>query len=59
MDAYHSSFNDSKDEKSCGIVVLPLRTKVKGPAYYTDNKDIIDEALKYFRANIFFKNYQL
>jgi len=41
------------------MVVLPLRTKVKGPAWSTEEVDVIDEALKYFRANIFFKNYQL
>jgi len=25
----------------------------------TDNEDIIDEAIKYFRANIFFRNYDI
>jgi actin related protein 2/3 complex subunit 3 len=36
-----------------------LRSKVKGPAWTTDGLDIIDEAIKYFRANIFFKNYEV
>jgi ARP2/3 complex subunit ARPC3 len=25
----------------------------------TENEDIIDEAMKYFRANIFFRNYDI
>ena len=40
-------------------MVLPLRTSVRGPAPTTEESDVIDEALKYFRANIFFKNYKL
>ena len=57
MDAYHSQFNQTNDQKVCGIVILPLKTNVKGPAWKTEENDVIDEALKYFRANIFFKNY--
>jgi len=29
----------------CGIVMLPLRTEIQGPAKKTADKDIVDEAL--------------
>lgn len=39
--------------------MLPLKTEVSGPAKQIQDTDIIDEALQYFRANIFFKNYSI
>ena len=59
---YHSSFNDeSKYPTACGLAILPLKTKVAGPAPKADfdGDDIIDEAISQFRANVFFKNYEV
>jgi len=35
---------------------LPFRTK---PKEEDEEDDIIDEAIKYYRVNIFFKNYEV
>lgn len=48
---------------ACGIPLLPIKTTIAGPAAslpssHKDN-DIIDEAIMYFRANVFFKNYEI
>jgi len=60
MPVYHSAFNDFKGQAICGTMVFPLKTKVKGPAppCKTSDEDIIDEAIKYFRANVLFRNFQ-
>lgn len=42
------------------IVLLPLNTKYRGPAYPANSDyDIIDECLDLFRANSFFKNFEI
>ena len=59
---YHSSFNDeSKYPVACGLAILPLKTKVQGPAPKADfdGDDIIDEAISQFRAQVYFKNYDV
>lgn len=39
---------------------MPLNTKYRGPAYPANSDyDIIDEALDLFRANSFFKNFEI
>jgi len=60
MPVNHSSFTDWSGPVSCGCALLPLKTKVKGPAAPcpADQSDIIDEALQYFRANVLFRNFQ-
>ncbi|KAL5016885.1 hypothetical protein ScPMuIL_006474 [Solemya velum] len=59
MPAYHSQFTDPP--KLVGnMALLPLRTNYKGPAPKDNsNYDIIDEAIYYFKANIFFRNYEI
>ncbi|PAA62009.1 hypothetical protein BOX15_Mlig006309g1 [Macrostomum lignano] len=60
MPAYHSEF--VQPPKLVGnMALLPLRTKFRGPAPQEASleKDIIDEALFYFKANVFFKNYEI
>ncbi|XP_065830496.1 actin-related protein 2/3 complex subunit 3-like [Oscarella lobularis] len=62
MPAYHSSFNEKGKHLSIGnIALLPIRTNFKGPAPKADDKeqDVIDEALYFFKANVFFKNYEV
>ena len=43
------------------MAMLPLRTKYRGPAPLlpADGIDIIDEALQYFKANVFFRTYEV
>ena len=45
---------------SCGAALLPLKSKVKGPAAPcpADQSDVIDEAVLFFRANVMFRNFQ-
>jgi len=65
MPAYHSNFNGKEGVKSiASIAMLPINAKnSKGPAPRPDpadgEDDIVDEALKYFKANVFFKNFEV
>jgi len=61
MPVYHSTFNDFKGALLCGTLMLPLKTKVKGPAppAKTTDQDIIDEAIAFFRANVLFRNFSV
>ncbi|KAF4347869.1 hypothetical protein G4B88_009950 [Cannabis sativa] len=59
---YHSSFvDDERVTKACGCPILPLKTHIKGPApdLNQDQTDIIDEAITFFRANVFFRNFDI
>ena len=47
MPAYHSSLTSSIS--IANMAMLPLRTRVKGPAPKTDDHDIIDETIGYFK----------
>ena len=60
MPVNHSSFTEWSGPVSCGCALLPLKTKVKGPAAPcpSDQPDIVDEALQFFRANVLFRNFQ-
>jgi hypothetical protein len=75
--AYNSIFNDSPPESTTIIgnfPLLPLRTKVRGPAYTLpasslpanqspapddESYDALDEVLSLFRANTFFRNFEI
>eukprot|EP01017_Pseudomicrothorax_dubius_P019815 TRINITY_DN2184_c0_g4_i3.p1 TRINITY_DN2184_c0_g4~~TRINITY_DN2184_c0_g4_i3.p1 ORF type:complete len:177 (-),score=48.55 TRINITY_DN2184_c0_g4_i3:470-1000(-) len=60
--ATHSSFTDTKPyKKACGVPLLPIRTKLDGPApkLSEPGDDIIDEVIKSFRINVLFKNYDV
>ncbi|KAK9446513.1 actin-related protein 2/3 complex subunit 3 [Limtongia smithiae] len=61
MPAYHSTFLNEPDTRVVGnFAVMPLRTKFRGPAYPTaDDYDILDEILDLFRANSFFRNFEI
>uniref|UniRef100_A0A915DGC9 Uncharacterized protein n=1 Tax=Ditylenchus dipsaci TaxID=166011 RepID=A0A915DGC9_9BILA len=61
MPAYHSKFNESVDVQVGNMAVLPIRTGFKGPAPRKDDQseDIIDEALLYFKPNIFFRQFEI
>uniref|UniRef100_A0A0K8TTA2 Actin-related protein 2/3 complex subunit 3 n=1 Tax=Tabanus bromius TaxID=304241 RepID=A0A0K8TTA2_TABBR len=60
MPAYHSQIREV--QQSVGnMALLPLRTQVRGPAPIAGPKetDIIDESLYYFKANVFFRTYEI
>ena len=60
MPAYHSKFNDPAARCVGNMAILPLNTSIKGPAPKGDGQeDIIDEAVYFFKANIFFKTYEI
>ncbi|XP_068642606.1 actin-related protein 2/3 complex subunit 3 [Aristolochia californica] len=58
---YHSSFIDEEGiTKACGCPLLPLKSHIKGPAPVTDQgTDVVDEAISFFRANVFFRNFDI
>lgn len=61
--AYHSAFNDKDAAQLCGMAMLPLKTRVRGPAPQLDvasaEDDQIDEAIRLFRANVLFRNFEV
>ncbi|KAM6052021.1 LOW QUALITY PROTEIN: actin-related protein 2/3 complex subunit 3 [Chlamydotis macqueenii] len=60
MPAYHSTLMDSDTKLVGNMALLPIRSQFKGPApRETKDTDIIDEAIYYFKANVFFKNYEI
>ncbi|XP_019150927.1 PREDICTED: actin-related protein 2/3 complex subunit 3-like isoform X1 [Ipomoea nil] len=62
MNAHHSSFVDGEGiSKACGCPLLPLKTDIDGPApvLEQDSTDIVDEAITFYRANVFFKNIDI
>ncbi|XP_013606120.1 actin-related protein 2/3 complex subunit 3 isoform X3 [Brassica napus] len=59
---YHSSFVEEEGiTKACGCPLLPLKSHIKGPAPVSeqDRTDIVDEAITFFRANVFFTNFPI
>jgi actin related protein 2/3 complex subunit 3 len=64
VQAYHSSLNEAASQyRQVGnLSLLPLRTSIRGPApkaESNDEPDIIDEAIRLFRANCLFRNYEI
>ncbi|PRP82899.1 hypothetical protein PROFUN_06676 [Planoprotostelium fungivorum] len=60
MPVTHSNFNGLQVQNICNLAILPLKTKTKGPAPpQSEGEDIIDEALTAFKANVFFKNFEV
>ncbi|GAV03431.1 hypothetical protein RvY_13854 [Ramazzottius varieornatus] len=61
MPAYHSQL--TSDKRIGNMALLPLKTNFKGPAPKMategDAQDIIDEAIYFFKANVFFRNYEI
>lgn len=51
---------DGHDRLVGNFVLLPLNTRFRGPAYAANSDyDIVDECLDLFRANSFFKNFEI
>ncbi|WPH00760.1 ARP2/3 complex subunit Arc18 [Acrodontium crateriforme] len=75
MPAYHSVFLDEPNQQLIGnFALLPLRTKTRGPAQQLaplagiseldvepshESYDPLDEILSLFRANTFFRNFEI
>uniref|UniRef100_A0A7S1CH91 Actin-related protein 2/3 complex subunit 3 n=1 Tax=Bicosoecida sp. CB-2014 TaxID=1486930 RepID=A0A7S1CH91_9STRA len=74
MPVYHSAHNEAPGvREACGCAILPLTTTARGPAPPRAppagaagaaggddaSMDIVDEAIVYFRANVFFKNFEI
>ncbi|KAI9143353.1 putative ARC18-subunit of the Arp2/3 complex [Paraphysoderma sedebokerense] len=61
MPVYHSSFNEIDARQLGNMAFLPIKTKIRGPAPNADpnSDDIVDEALTLFRANCFFRNFEI
>eukprot|EP00929_Paragymnodinium_shiwhaense_P052876 TRINITY_DN26476_c0_g1_i1.p1 TRINITY_DN26476_c0_g1~~TRINITY_DN26476_c0_g1_i1.p1 ORF type:complete len:181 (+),score=48.12 TRINITY_DN26476_c0_g1_i1:128-670(+) len=64
--AKHSVFNDASRHKAMyGLAILPIRTRFPGPAPQVQEGgggkdfDVIDEALRAFRWNILFRNFEV
>lgn len=60
--AYHSCFLELVPGQIVGnTAVLPFKTQFRGPASVqsSSENDIIDEALYYFKANVFFRTYEI
>ncbi|CAH1164068.1 unnamed protein product [Phaedon cochleariae] len=60
MPAYHSSFLEPP--KIIGnTAILPIRTQFRGPApqHLIADQDIIDESIYFFKANVFFRTYEI
>ncbi|KAI5719964.1 hypothetical protein M8J76_017297 [Diaphorina citri] len=60
MPAYHSTLTDF-NQCVGNIAMLPIKTQYRGPApqFTTGEQDIIEEALYYFKANVFFRTYEI
>lgn len=61
MPALHSTFLDDLESRTVGnLVLLPIHTQYRGPSYPpTSEYDIVEEILDLFRANSFFKNFDI
>lgn len=61
MPSYHSTFLAEEDglRSVSSMALLPLRTNTRGPAILTQSYDIADETLDLFRANTFFRNFEI
>ncbi|KAH3766244.1 ARP2/3 actin-organizing complex subunit Arc21 [Pelomyxa schiedti] len=57
--AYHSTFAEEGARVIGGLPMMPLKTTAKGPAAPApaDKDDIIDECLKFFKANMMFRQF--
>ncbi|XP_050522867.1 actin-related protein 2/3 complex subunit 3 [Daktulosphaira vitifoliae] len=62
MPAYHSSVKDYQ-HLTGNMAIVPIKSQYKGPApllsINSQDIDIIDEALSYFKANVFFRSYEV
>uniref|UniRef100_A0A1L8E7C5 Putative actin-related protein 2/3 complex subunit 3 n=1 Tax=Haematobia irritans TaxID=7368 RepID=A0A1L8E7C5_HAEIR len=60
MPAYHSTIKEFPSVVA-NMAILPIKTQFRGPApvQTTSDNDIIDESLYFFKANVFFRTYEI
>lgn len=59
LQAYHSQIKEFPQQVG-NLAILPLRTQFRGPApSVNSDNDIIDESLYFFKANVFFRTYEI
>ncbi|KAG7171898.1 Actin-related protein 2/3 complex subunit 3-like [Homarus americanus] len=60
MPAYHCNLPHPGSVVG-NMAMLPIRTKYRGPApvMSAEGIDVVDEALQYFKANVFFRTYEV
>uniref|UniRef100_A0AC34F3G3 Actin-related protein 2/3 complex subunit 3 n=1 Tax=Panagrolaimus sp. ES5 TaxID=591445 RepID=A0AC34F3G3_9BILA len=58
---YHSAFNGEKAPVISGMMLLPLKTRYRGPANPVNENetDVIDEAINVFRPALFYNQYKI
>ncbi|KAL0240969.1 hypothetical protein GEMRC1_006205 [Eukaryota sp. GEM-RC1] len=58
---YHSNWNNYIGAGDAGIVYLPLKTDIPGPAPIceSDKEDIVEETLRHFKANVLCKQFHV
>lgn len=60
--AYHSNIKDFQ-QLAGNMAIVSIKSQYKGPAPLLSptnaDMDIIDEALSYFKANVFFRSYEV
>lgn len=65
MPAYHSKLANVGQQTLGNMAFLTFRTNFRGPVQICDEKhlvddlDIVDEALLYFKPNVFFRTYEI
>ena len=59
--AYHSSYNGGNYRALGNMALLPIKTRIRGPAPQPEDDkkdDVVDEALYFFKANVFYRNFE-
>ncbi len=67
MPAYHSAFHSAKVDHVGNVALLPIKASTpsgnRGPVQTlprsAKDPDVVDEALTYFKANVFFRTYEI
>ncbi len=63
MPAYHSACHLQGVQRIGNVAILPIKCTVRGPAPClpkdSPDPDVIDETLAYFKANVFFRTYEI
>mmetsp|Transcript_1915 Transcript_1915/g.5060 ORF Transcript_1915/g.5060 Transcript_1915/m.5060 type:complete len:180 (+) Transcript_1915:34-573(+) len=64
--ARHSEFNKTEAKTCFGASLLPFRTSCKGPVntskvgiFDGEGDDIVEEAINYYRYNVFFRSFEV
>ncbi len=56
---YHSQLDISQCQFACGLPLIPLKSRADHTPTESSSRDIVDESLHAFRANILFRNFEV